>query len=178
MTTSKKGGKGGGGTPRIQKKKLNEKSMRLPVTLTDKEFIKYADELAQVDYDLKAHKDYTDEVKKQLAHRNAELVSLRSRLSAMVKTRTESREITVEGWAFFAEGLYKEVRTDTNQVIPGSTRPLQADERQERLALDSEGGPAAHLTPEQRRKLDEKLAADKAVEGEADEDGGDDKPKK
>lgn len=161
MTSKKKGGSGSGnsgGTQRLQKKKLNEKTMRLPVTLTDKEFIGYADDLAQVDYDIKAHKDYTDEVKKQLAHRNAELVSRRSQLSAMVKTRTESREITVEGWAFFHEGLYKEIRTDTNLVIPGSTRPLQAEERQERLALDEDNGPAPHLDPEQKRKVEENQA--------------------
>lgn len=192
MGSSKKkgssGGSGSGGTQRLQKKKLNEKTMRLPVTLTDKEFIKYADELAQVDYDIKAHKDYTDEVKKQLAYRNAELVSRRSQLSAMVKTRTESREITVEGWAFYNEGLYKEIRTDTNLVIPGSTRPLQSEERQERLALDEDNGPAPHLDPEQKRKVEENQAKRggklKAVKSEpepppADGDGKtDDKDKK
>lgn len=182
MATSKKGGKGGGGGQRLQKKKLNEKTVQLPVTITDQEFIERAAALAQVDFDLKAHEVHADEVKKQLSARKAELVSRRSQLSAVVKTRTESRVVVVEGWAFFDEGTYKEVRKDTGTVITGSTRPLQPEERQERLALDPDGGPAAHLTPEQRRQLDEKLAADKG-EGEdaAPEDGGGDdknKPKK
>lgn len=154
MASSKKkgGSSGGGGEQRLLKRKLNEKTMQLPVTLTDAEFIKFADELAQVDYDLKAHADYTDQVKKQLASRKADLVSRRSHLSVVVKSRSEPRTITVEGWAFFKEGLYKEIRTDSNVVIPGSTRPLQAEERQERLALDEDDGPAPHLDPEQKQK--------------------------
>lgn len=160
MGTSKKSGSGkGGGGDRLQKKKLNEKTLQLPVTISDQEFVQRAGELAQVDFDLAAHKNHEDEVKKQLAARKAELVSRRTVLSTIVKTRSESRVVHVEGWAYFGEGLYKEVRTDTGQVIPGSVRPLQADERQERLALDAEGRPAAHLTPEQKRKVDEKLKA-------------------
>lgn len=125
----------------IEKKKLNEKTMFVPVSITEADYLKFSAALAQIDPDLTALEAKRQASMKEMAARKAELVSTRTRLSQIVRTRTEPREVTVEGWAFFKEGLYKELRTDTGQTIEGSVRPLNPEERQERLGIDDEGKP-------------------------------------
>jgi hypothetical protein len=156
--TTKKGGSGGGGEkpPKLKRKMITEKTMLVPVAITEAEFVKRAAELAQIDPDLGALENRKKAVMKELEARKAELISTRSRLSQVVKSRTEPREVTVQGWANFKDGVYEEIRLDTGKVIEGSTRPLNPEERQENLALDEDDEPAAHLTPDQKKKVEEK----------------------
>lgn len=103
---------------------------QLPVVLTEVELLERGAKMAQVDSDLRDHRQHADSVKKTLKSKETALESERSRLAAIVRAKSEPRPVEVERLHDLGRRLAYDVRTDTGEVIPGSTRPLREEDLQ------------------------------------------------
>lgn len=140
---------------------IEEHTERLFVPLTPEEYDQRAQQLAQVQYDLQEHYAEEDAQKKALKAKESKLEERRAELSASVRMRKELRDVTVHGVAFYSEGVYREVRMDSGEVV--NERRLRAEERQDALPLKPpsrpDAGPKNLTSDEQKKKEHERLEA-------------------
>lgn len=103
-------------------------SMMLPVRLTPDELLERGSALAhqrQVSVD---HEMHAADIKKRLKERTEEISMETGRLAAIIRTKQEPREVTVEVRLAKRKGWVDEVRLDTGEVI--HTRQMTGDESQ------------------------------------------------
>lgn len=104
---------------------------QLPVKLGVDELADFAQRLAKADSDVHSHDMHADSVKKDLKAKEQALISDRTRLAAIVRNKSEVRDVRVTVWRDFEKREYREVREDTGEVI--YTRPLHEQELQVEL---------------------------------------------
>lgn len=119
--------------PTVTVKKVSE---RLPCQLSDAERLDFADELAeatqQVDTISTTRKSQMQQINSELRQAEAR----RDKLSGIVGSKTEYRDITVEVKHDYDRGFVIKTRTDTGEVI--LERRMTDDERQVPLIEDGE----------------------------------------
>lgn len=109
----------------IKKKKIGK---YLPVMLTDDERLEKADELAEASQavdNANANKRY---VLSQMQTEIKTAEARREKLAGIVSSKREYREVTVEVQFDFEKGEYREIRTDTGELV--TQRSMTDDERQ------------------------------------------------
>jgi hypothetical protein len=107
--------------------KKGQFEQQLPCTLTKVERLAFADKLGEVASSLKE----TNSKKKALAAQIKSVQAEHGRLSDMVSSGIEYREVVVEELLDFEKEVYSQVRTDTGEVI--YERALTDAERQTSL---------------------------------------------
>lgn len=149
--------------------------MPLDVELKDEDILKLANEFADLDSELAKHRKHASEVKSDLKETEDTLESKVSEIGKKIRARKELRVVDVEQVVDYASNSYFEVRTDTQEELPGTRRALSPLEMQREFPL----------TPEERRRNDfaevvkdaqesELRGAPRLVEHEPDEEEMDD----
>ena len=108
----------------------------LPCKLTDQELLDYGAELGSTIQDISAEEARQTSMKTELKARMTALEAKSAELSTKITRQEELRDVKVEPRLDFKAGIYREVRTDTGEVI--RERPITDDERQEELEIDKE----------------------------------------
>jgi hypothetical protein len=136
--------------------KLGEFEQHLPCRLSQNEELEIGQRLAKAHEDLATHDAHAKSVRDELKAAETRLLEESSRLASILRHRSESRPVLVEQWADYARGVYYERRTDTQQQVPGSERPLKPEERQGVLRLDTHRIPPVPPTLDDQAKARQK----------------------
>ncbi len=135
---------------KTEKKKLPDDKMLgvgtelLAVDLTTEELLDRGQRLAQQHQLLREHEDHAEQVKKNLKSQEAAIVAERSRLSGIVQQKKEPRDVMVERWARYDDGVVEDVRMDTGEVF--RSRRMEQHERQATLPLPKVDGATVTLS--------------------------------
>lgn len=114
--------------PRTGRGIIGKRRSEASVELTEIEFHARAHRLAMIHDEISDEKGEQSKAKAAMKDRLSALEGERAKLSAIVRDRKEVRTVDVLLEADFSEGLVREVRCDTNEIV--NERPITPDERQ------------------------------------------------
>lgn len=106
-------------------------SEKLPVKLNDKERLQFADDMAEANQQVDNAKANKKSVIQSLNYEIEIAETRRERLSGIVSSKTEYRDVTVEEKWDYDEDRYSRTRTDTGEVV--FERRLTDNEKQTEL---------------------------------------------
>ncbi len=127
-------------------RKLTIRTSLLSCKLSDEELLKYGNDLGVVVQDIKTEEDRQTSLKQDLKARLTSLEADRAVLASKITRKEEFRAVEVQPAINFKEGVYREIRIDTGELL--FERPVTEDERQEYLKLDDK--PAKKKTGEDK----------------------------
>ena len=108
-----------------------------PVQLTSAELLDKSKESAILTRDIETTKVRQVSVKQELKSTLDRMEAHRQELSSQIEREEVYRPVEVECRLDFTIDQYVEIRMDTGEVIPGSSRPIRDDERQEHMEFSS-----------------------------------------
>ncbi len=154
--------------PETRTERVAVQVRELPVQLTDDEVRELGRRLAHIQGQLSAHEKRESDVKADLKAKRASLESqasvvgglIRAGEECLIRAGEEYRPVDVVVEHVLDEGLIREVRSDTGEVI--AERPLREDERQRSL-LPTGKSPSSSPSPSLPPTADEKKAAEHAA---------------
>lgn len=112
---------------------MNKSTMQLPVKLTDEELQIRSRELAEKLTEIEAVDEDRASAMAAFKARKDKLVLDSRRLTRIVRTGQEEREVHVTETKNWERGTIETIRLDTGALV--STRPMTESERQEALAF-------------------------------------------
>lgn len=115
---------------------MNKSTMQLPVKLTDEELQIRSRELAEKLTEIEAVDEDRASAMAAFKARKDKLVLDSRRLTRIVRTGQEEREVHVTETKNWERGTIETIRLDTGEVV--SSRPMNPSERQEALFLSEE----------------------------------------
>jgi hypothetical protein len=119
----------------------------LSCELSQEELLEAGSQLASTIQDIAAEEDEQASVKSEMKARLTELEAKRTQLAIKVQRKQEWRTIEVQRELDFEEGMYREIRTDTGDVI--FEREITDEERQEKLIIE-DVDPSAEAKPAEK----------------------------
>lgn len=114
-------------------RKLKTITKLLPCKLTEIELLNYGNELALTVQNIGTEEERQASLKQELKARLTALESKRSEIASKVARKEEYRDVEVEPMLDFLTEHYKEIRTDTGELV--YERPINEHERQEQMDL-------------------------------------------
>lgn len=114
-------------------KLLPVETQMLTCQLTEDEIKEHGKQLAGVLDDISTEQARQNSFKKEMKATIAGLESRSAALSSQIRRGEELRGVQVQPELDFKQGVYRERRTDTNEII--RERAIEDDERQEHLDL-------------------------------------------
>jgi hypothetical protein len=121
---------------------------QLACRLTPEELQAYGEQLANTIDEMSNEEARQEGFKKEMKSTLANLQATMTILSSKIRQREERRDVQVQPEMNFKKGVYREIRTDTGDLI--NERPLSEEERQEALPFEKEPTDKAETATEKK----------------------------